>query len=156
MSPHKSPLTTRRTIILILALITGAILIFIIKNSVEKPVPPKFGVTPAGIHIPEEVYTYTGKVESVERGQLRLRVSTNNNYLTEDAILRVAFNSDTLFKRRILQNNLPASLVYAPPKEAVISYKDIKIGDEAVVISKKNARDKETIWADIIRVVESE
>ena len=148
-----SSFVPRRVIILIIVLIAGIVLIVIIKNSVEKPLPGKYGITPAGIAIPKEVHAYTGKVESVEGGTLTIRASAHNNYLEEETILTVRLGKNTRIERYELPKNVPSGARRVNAIKQPIVVGEINIGDIVEVYSKKNVLDKSSFDADIVHVL---
>lgn len=146
----KGKSTTRRAIIITAALI-AVIAVIILFSRKPSPAP-----APRPLTEEERIYSYTGTVEAVKKGQLNIRLLARNNNLAEDASIEIRFTDDTVFKRFALQNKLPPHVVYAPPKIVDATYKDIHAGDEVLVHGRAEVTAKNVFKAEKVTVVESQ
>lgn len=121
------------------------------RRFLEEEEPPRY--TPTGVRIPEEVFTYNGKVKEVGDGYILLAARASNNYLEEDAELRITINAETTFIRYTLPRGVSEEIQIITGSEEPITREDIAEGDTVEVTSRENTRGAHAVSAKQVKVV---
>jgi len=116
----------------------------------QKLAEPKAPVNQSGVVIPEQVHSYQGKVLQITDRDFKITVSALNNFLQKDKKLTIRFDEKTVFSQRKLelQTNQDPKISYLP-----ISVRDLKVGNQVVVITRQNVKNKDEFRAEAVRVI---
>ncbi len=109
--------------------------------------------TPAGVRIPDAVFTYNGRVTEIGDGYIIIAARASNNYLEKDVDIRVNFSADTKFVRYALPRGISEGMQIITGLEEPISEKDIITGDTIEVTANENATNSVTMIAERIKLV---
>lgn len=133
-----------------LAVLIVVIVILLTLPSQQKQQPQEF--SPTGVPIPEEIYTYTGVLDSKNDSTLSLTAKAIANYLANDEAMTVKLSRSAEIVRLVIPFDAPVGVPITPGEEK-ISVDELPIGEEIRVYSKNNIRGKTSFNAYKVEVV---
>ncbi len=103
-----------------------------------------------------EVRTAIGVISELGEDSFNIQAKASQNYFAKDASLTILVDSQTEYYRTISRTTLTEEEAEQPsfslPED--ITFMDLVVGDQVVVVSKKNIRDKTELLAESIEVLE--
>ena len=108
---------------------------------------------PAGITLPDQVYSYVGKVTSVGNGKVMVLAKATENALVKDSEIAVSVNESTQVIRRTIPRTLPSDGSAPVFKQEKITLTDVKVGDQVTAVAAENVRGKIEFSASRLEVL---
>lgn len=108
---------------------------------------------PAGVLIPNEIFSRVGIVAEKDGNVLMLAADAESNYLVEDRTLRITVTPQTEIVRLVIPLGLPEGTEFTPEEEP-ISFGEIEIGEELEAYAETNIKQETDYTATRIEIVD--
>ena len=106
--------------------------------------------TKSGLPIPKNVHYYNGAVMEKGEDYFIVRVSSYNNYVTDDTELKIYIDERTEFAKLLIPKTFRRGKMLPQTKEVASSKEEIREGQTIMVYSRGNIRREKEFEADKI------
>ncbi len=106
----------------------------------------------------EQVFSYIGKISSIESGEIKIAAESTKNSLDKNEIITILLNDQTKYYKVVVPKTLPENPEENKPlfSRAEIAFSDLAVGMEITAVSTENIFGKTEFIAKKIEVVIAE
>ena len=105
--------------------------------------------------LPDEFFSYIGTITEIQEDGIMLNAEKAKNYLLEDAQIEVKVDETTEYQKTVIPRELVEGEEF-DLKVIEMTFEDLVVGDEVIVISHENVKGKNSFIAKQVEVREAQ